>query len=42
MEIKLKISMLVVYRESRLVIDKLLTEYEVTKDDLIPYYRLAT
>ena len=31
-----------VYEDSKLIINQLLTEYEVRKDDLVPYFRLAT
>ena len=30
------------YGDSKLVIDQLLTNYEVKKEDLVPYFRLAT
>lgn len=36
--VEIKIPMLEVYRDSKLVI----IEYEVRNDDLVPYYRLAT
>ena len=31
-----------VYGDSKLVIDQLLTHYEVRKDDLVPYFQFAT
>ncbi|KAM1128185.1 hypothetical protein ACFX15_037484 [Malus domestica] len=31
-----------VFGDSKLIINQLLTEYEVRKDDLVPYFRLAT
>ena len=36
------ITALEVYGDSKLIINQLLTEYEVRKDDLVPYFRLAT
>ncbi|KAM2137857.1 hypothetical protein ACFX1Q_009983 [Malus domestica] len=42
MEINMKIIALEVYGDSKLIINQLLTEYEVRKDDLVPYFRLAT
>ncbi|CAL9004724.1 unnamed protein product [Prunus brigantina] len=38
----MKISSLEVYGDSMLVINQLLTHYEVRKDDLIPYHQMAT
>ncbi|KAI5328301.1 hypothetical protein L3X38_027698 [Prunus dulcis] len=42
MAVEMKISSLEVYGDSMLVINQLLTHYEVRKDDLIPYHQLAT
>ncbi|KAM1845732.1 hypothetical protein ACFX13_020001 [Malus domestica] len=42
MAINMEITTLEVYGDSKLIISQLLTEYEVRKDDLIPYFRLAT
>ncbi|CAL8988475.1 unnamed protein product, partial [Prunus brigantina] len=42
MAIEMKISSLEVYGDSMLVINQLLTHYEVRKDDLIPYHQMAT
>ncbi|KAM1094244.1 hypothetical protein ACFX2B_009150 [Malus domestica] len=42
MVINMEIMALEVYGESKLIINQLLTEYEVRKDDLVPYFRLAT
>ncbi|XP_070677878.1 uncharacterized protein [Malus domestica] len=42
MAINMKITTLELYGDSKLIINQLLTEYEVRKDDLIPYFRLAT
>lgn len=42
MAIEMKILILEVYWDSKLVINQLLIEYEVRNDDLIPYYMLAT
>ncbi|XP_024196030.1 uncharacterized protein LOC112199214 [Rosa chinensis] len=39
---EMKISNLEVYGDSKLVVDQLLTVYEVKKEDLVPYFRLAT
>ncbi|CAL9000765.1 unnamed protein product [Prunus brigantina] len=39
---KMKISSLEVYGDSMLMINQLLTHYEVRKDDLIPYNQMAT
>ncbi|XP_062006103.1 uncharacterized protein LOC133723308 [Rosa rugosa] len=39
---KMKISNLEVYGDSKLVVDQLLTIYEVKKEDLVPYFQLAT
>ncbi|KAM1063652.1 hypothetical protein ACFX2A_028393 [Malus domestica] len=36
------ITALEVFGDSKLIINQLLTEYEVRKNDLIPYFRLAT
>ena len=38
----MEITALDVYGYSKLINNQLLTEYEVRKDDLIPYFRLAT
>ncbi|XP_070682449.1 uncharacterized protein [Malus domestica] len=42
MAINMEITTLGVYGDSKLIISQLLTEYEVRKDDLVPYFRLAT
>ncbi|CAL8174674.1 unnamed protein product [Prunus armeniaca] len=42
MAVEMKISSLEVYGDSMLVINQLLTHYEVRKDDLIPYHQMAT
>ncbi|KAI5344076.1 hypothetical protein L3X38_011953 [Prunus dulcis] len=42
MAVEMKISSLEVYGDSMLVINQLLTHFEVRKDDLIPYHQLAT
>ncbi|KAM2332265.1 hypothetical protein ACFX1X_022845 [Malus domestica] len=42
MAINMGITALEVFGDSKLIINQLLTEYEVRKDDLIPYFRLAT
>ncbi|XP_020421404.1 uncharacterized protein LOC109949711 [Prunus persica] len=42
MAVEMKISSLEVYGDSMLVINQLLTHYDVRKDDLIPYHQLAT
>ncbi|KAB2615234.1 hypothetical protein D8674_021822 [Pyrus ussuriensis x Pyrus communis] len=42
MAINMEITALEVYGDSKLIINQLLTEYEVRKDDLVPYFRLAT
>ncbi|KAM2275695.1 hypothetical protein ACFXTI_034219 [Malus domestica] len=42
MAINMEIPALEIYGDSKLIINQLLTEYEVRKDDLIPYFRLAT
>ncbi|KAM1206144.1 hypothetical protein FF1_006824 [Malus domestica] len=42
MAINMEIAALEIYGDSKLIINQLLTEYEVRKDDLIPYFRLAT
>ncbi|CAL8116470.1 unnamed protein product [Prunus armeniaca] len=42
MVVEMKISSLEVYGDSMLVINQLLTHYEVRKDDLIPYHQMAT
>ncbi|KAM1405249.1 hypothetical protein ACFX2F_000100 [Malus domestica] len=42
MAINMEITALAVYGNSKLIINQLLTEYEVRKDDLVPYFRLAT
>ncbi|CAB4309209.1 unnamed protein product [Prunus armeniaca] len=42
MAMEMKISSLEVYGDSMLVINQLLTHYEVRKDDPIPYYQMAT
>ncbi|XP_024172199.1 uncharacterized protein LOC112178258 [Rosa chinensis] len=39
---EMKISNLEVYGDSKLVVDQLLTLYEVKKEDLVPYFQLAT
>ncbi|XP_068307345.1 uncharacterized protein [Pyrus communis] len=38
----MEITTLEVYQDSKLIINQLLTEYEVKKEDLILYFRLAT
>ncbi|KAM2835939.1 hypothetical protein PS2_032802 [Malus domestica] len=42
MAINMEIKALEVYGDSKLIINQLLTEYEVRKDDLVPYFWLAT
>ncbi|XP_070663937.1 uncharacterized protein [Malus domestica] len=42
MAINMGITALEIFGDSKLIINQLLTEYEVKKDDLIPYFRLAT
>ncbi|XP_070667929.1 uncharacterized protein [Malus domestica] len=42
MAITIRITALEIFGDSKLIINQLLTEYEVRKDDLIPYFRLAT
>ncbi|KAM0966707.1 hypothetical protein ACFX2C_022429 [Malus domestica] len=42
MAINMEIPALEIYGDSKLIINQLLTEYEVRKDDLVPYFRLAT
>ncbi|KAM1205320.1 hypothetical protein ACFX2G_006237 [Malus domestica] len=42
MAINMEITALEIYGDSKLIINQLLTEYEVRKDDLVPYFRLAT
>ncbi|KAM2154204.1 hypothetical protein ACFX1Q_046055 [Malus domestica] len=42
MAINMEVTTLEVYGDSKLIINQLLTEYEVRKDDLVPYFRLAT
>ncbi|KAM2645192.1 hypothetical protein EV1_018762 [Malus domestica] len=42
MAIDMEITMLEVYGNSKLIINQLLIEYEVRKDDLVPYFWLAT
>ncbi|KAM2661511.1 hypothetical protein EV2_023809 [Malus domestica] len=42
MVINMEITTPEVYGDSKLIINQLLTEYEVGKDDLVPYFRLAT
>ncbi|XP_070667455.1 uncharacterized protein [Malus domestica] len=42
MAINMGIIALEIFGDSKLIINQLLTEYEVRKDDLIPYFRLAT
>ncbi|CAL8083348.1 unnamed protein product [Prunus armeniaca] len=42
MVVEMKISSLEVYGDSMLVINQLLTHYEVRKDDLIPYHQIVT
>ena len=42
MAIKMKISNLEIFGDSKLIINQLLTHYEVRKEDLIPYFRYAT
>ncbi|KAM1506182.1 hypothetical protein ACFXTO_002081 [Malus domestica] len=41
MAINMEIAALEIYGDSKLIINQLLTEYEVRKDDLVPYFRLA-
>ena len=40
--LEMQIANLEVYGDSKLVIDQLLTNYEIKKEDLVPYFRLAT
>ncbi|XP_070668300.1 uncharacterized protein [Malus domestica] len=40
MVVDMEIITLEVYGDSKLIINQLLTEYEVRKDDLVPYFRL--
>ncbi|KAM0976330.1 hypothetical protein ACFX2C_019262 [Malus domestica] len=40
--INMEIIALEVYGDSKLIINQLLTEYEVRKYNLVPYFRLAT
>ncbi|XP_024164333.1 uncharacterized protein LOC112171367 [Rosa chinensis] len=40
--VEMKISNLEVYGDSKLVVDQFLTIYEVKKEDLVPYFQLAT
>ncbi|KAM1307178.1 hypothetical protein ACFX2H_009465 [Malus domestica] len=40
--INMGITALEVFGDSKLIINQLLTKYEVRKDDLVPYFRLAT
>ena len=42
MAIDMEITTLEVYGNSKLIINQLLTKYEVRKNDLVPYFRLAT
>ena len=42
MVINMEITALEVYGDFELKIDQFLIEYDVRKDDLIPYFRLAT
>ncbi|XP_070672232.1 uncharacterized protein [Malus domestica] len=42
MAINMEITTPEVYGDSKLIINQLLTKYEVGKDDLVPYFRLAT
>ena len=42
MVVNMEITTLEVYINSKLIINQLLTKYEVRKDDLVPYFRLAT
>ncbi|KAM1849376.1 hypothetical protein ACFX14_013418 [Malus domestica] len=42
MAINMEIPALEIYGDSKLIVNQLLTEYEVRKDDLVPYFRLAT
>ncbi|KAM1666583.1 hypothetical protein ACFX2K_046162 [Malus domestica] len=42
MAINMRITALEIFGDSKLIINQLLTEYEVKKDDLIPYFQLAT
>ncbi|KAM1017646.1 hypothetical protein ACFX2A_048180 [Malus domestica] len=42
MAINMGITAFEIFGDSKLIINQLLTEYEVRKDDLIPYFRLAT
>ena len=42
MAIEMKISELEIYGDSQLVINQLLTRYEVKKDNLIPYFQYAS
>ncbi|KAM2220843.1 hypothetical protein ACFX1S_019993 [Malus domestica] len=41
MAINMEITALEIYGDSKLIINQLLIEYEVRKDDLVPYFRLA-
>ncbi|KAM1282174.1 hypothetical protein ACFX2H_022566 [Malus domestica] len=42
MAINMGITAIEVFGDSKLIINQILTEYEVRKDDLVPYFRLAT
>ncbi|KAM1692465.1 hypothetical protein ACFX2K_032071 [Malus domestica] len=42
MAINMEIIAFEVYGDSKLIINQLLTKYEVMKDDFVPYFRLAT
>ncbi|KAM1690336.1 hypothetical protein ACFXTN_029249 [Malus domestica] len=42
MAINMEITSFEIYGDSKLIINQLLTEYDVRKDDLVPYFRLAT
>ncbi|KAM2668399.1 hypothetical protein EV2_019998 [Malus domestica] len=42
MAINMGITALEVFGDSKLIINQLLTEYEVRKYDLVPYFRLET
>ena len=42
MAIDMEITTLEVYGDSKLIINQLLTKYEARKDDLVPYFRVAT
>ncbi|KAM1606961.1 hypothetical protein ACFX1Z_027598 [Malus domestica] len=42
MVINMRITALEVFGDSKLIINQLLTEYEVREDDLVPYFKLPT